>query len=566
MKKGFRFTLSAKIIVMFMVVIVIMLIPMLWLMTYSNKYINRYNQVLSNVSKIDYIKMTTEVQPQRIINDCLINKNISNSGEGEKIALMLQYISDIKYDIGSDEAYAQNLEQATVVENLLYNYLQNYREGIGLCGDGFSLAGDSNFYTMNEISLYISNNCSILLNLEMERTADLEQEIAKAYSRMRMHVLMMLLCVILVAIGLVFILQRGVAKPIRLLCEKLAVIADKDLTDAVIAVHSKDEVGDLAHVFNSMSSNLKDVLEKAFSVSNEIERSFEEVTHNVEDTASGSENISRSVKDMLEKIERQNEESRLVMANIGDISEISDQIHDNAENIRYSAHESIEGADHGRQMLQDYTTQLAEVNHTMKEITQMVESMESSTEQMNDIVNKITEISDETNLLSFNASIEAARAGEAGRGFAVVAEQIQKLADNSKKSAAEIGLIIANVQERTMGMAEKMQQGLAQLEQGNVVAEDTRKSFGDIEESIHEMDIRCQEIVKNVNHLSKVVSGTSQNMQSIDSVMQDNSNATKGIADTVNTETRNLEELTATMTSLLDITTGLREMLVQFKL
>lgn len=566
MKKGFRFTLSAKIIAMFTAVIVIMLIPMLWLMTYSNKYINRYNQVLSNVSKIDYIKMTTETQPQRIINDCLINKNISSSGEGEKIALMLQYISDIKYEIGSDEAYAQNLEQATVVENLLYNYLQNYREGIGLCGDGFSLAGDSNFYTMNEISLYISNNCSILLNLEMERTADLEQEIEEAYGRMIVNVLMMLFCVILVAIGLVFVLQRGIAKPIQLLCQKLAVIADKDLTDAVISVHSKDEVGDLAHVFNSMSSNLKDVLEKAFSVSNEIERSFEEVTHNVEDTASGSENISRSVKDMLVKIERQNEESRLVMANIGDISEISDQIHDNAENIRQSARESIEGADRGSRMLQDYATQLAEVNHTMEEITQMVEAMESSTEQMNDIVNKITEISDETNLLSLNASIEAARAGEAGRGFAVVAEQIQKLADNSKKSAGEIGMIIMNVQERTIGMVEKMQQGLAQLEQGNVVAEDTRRSFGDIEESIQKMDIRSQEIVNNVNHLTEVVSGTSQNMQSIDSVMQDNSNATKGIADTVNTETKNLEELTATMTSLLDITTGLREMLVQFKL
>ncbi len=565
-KKGLRFTLSAKITIMFIIIIAIMLIPLLSLMVYSNDYINRYDQVLSNITKIDYIKITTDFQPQRILNYCIINKDIASSGEGEQIAQMLQYISDIKYEIGNNPDYAQNLAQASVVENLLQNYLQNYREDIGLCNGSFSLAGDSNFYTMNDISSYVSKNCSTLLNLEMQRSEDIQQEIAQAYSRMRINIFVTLLCVILVAVALVILLQKGVAKPIRLLSKKLAVIADKDLTDAVVTIHSKDEIGDLAHVFNSMSSNLKEILEKVSSVSSEIEYSFQEVTQNIEDTASGSEHISKTVDYMLEKIEKQNQESRMVMSNIEDISGISQKIHSNAANILLSARNSIEGANQGNSKLADYTSQLTAVNTVMQGITQMVKDLGSSTQQMNDIVNTISEISDETNLLSLNASIEAARAGEAGRGFAVVADQIQKLADSSKNSASEIGTIITDVQSRTMNMADKMQQGLEQLEKGNTIAEETRMSFGEILQSINDVDAQIQEIVNNVRHLSEVVSSTSQNMENIDAAMQDTSDVTRGIADTVNTETANLQELTATMNVLSEITVELKKTLAQFRL
>lgn len=96
------------------------------------------------------------------------------------------------------------------------------------------------------------------------------------------------------------------------------------------------------------------------------------------------------------------------------------------------------------------------------------------------------------------------------------------------------------------------QQGLLQLAKGNDIAEETKKSFHEIESSINEVDI---EIVNNITHLSKIISGTSQNMEVIDSVMQDTSDVTKEIADTINTETANLEKLTATMTVLLKTAT-----------
>lgn len=565
-KNTFRFTLGAKITVMFGCIIIIMLIPLLLLMVDSNNYINRYDRVLSNISKLDYIETVTAAQPQRILNYCIINKNIGESGESEMIADMMQYISDIKYEIGNEEAYAKNLAQAAVVENRLNNYLQNYREGIGLCGENFSLAGDSRFYTMNEISGYISENCSILLNLEMQRSEDIQSKIAQGYRNMRIKVFILLFSASLVAIVLVILLQQGIAKPVRLLSKKLAVIADKDLTDTEVSVRSNDEVGDLANIFNIMSCNLKDVLEKASAVSNNLEESFQEVTKNIENTANGSDYIAKTVDYMVEKIEQQNQESRMVMTNIEDISGISHKINNNAESILVGARNSIDGANEGTRKLENYIKQLGVVNSVMQGITRMVNELGSKTQQMTDIVNTITEISEETNLLSLNASIEAARAGEAGRGFAVVAEQIQKLADNSKESAEEIGEIIKEVQDRTLNMEDEMKQGLVQLEKGNVIAEEAKSSFGEIEESINDVNAKTQEIAGNVKRLFDAVSNTSHNMEMIDSVMNDTADVTKEISDTVNIETASMQELTATMNVLLETTIGLKKTLAQFKL
>lgn len=73
---------------------------------------------------------------------------------------MIQYISDIKYEIGTNAAYAKNTDQVAIIEKFLNNCSNNYRKDIVLCGDKFSLAGDSKFYTMKDISGYISDNSS----------------------------------------------------------------------------------------------------------------------------------------------------------------------------------------------------------------------------------------------------------------------------------------------------------------------------------------------------------------------------------------------------------------------
>ena len=108
----------------------------------------------------------------------------------------------------------------------------------------------------------------------------------------------------------------------------------------------------------------------------------------------------------------------------------------------------------GMEIVQVLGDRAGETTQMTVKVSESIESLRKESEIINSFVATITEITEQTNLLSLNASIEAARAGEAGRGFAVVAEEIRKLADDSAKAAGEIRNNVANITAQTQNSVE----------------------------------------------------------------------------------------------------------------
>ena len=120
--------------------------------------------------------------------------------------------------------------------------------------------------------------------------------------------------------------------------------------------------------------------------------------------------------------------------------------------------------------------------------------MNESTKKINTISETISQITEQTNLLSLNASIESARAGEAGKGFAVVAEEIRKLAEQSKNSTEEIKAIIASIQKKSDTAVKAIKSTENVVNEQDLAVGETQKIFSEILKSIGIMIDKVEEV------------------------------------------------------------------------
>lgn len=559
--------IGVRVQVMALVLICAIAIPMVISIKSSSNYISTYNEVLENLDSIRYIMDETQAQGNRILGYCVVSKNIDQSGETEIIVTMQNKIKAVRENIESDtDKGDKRVAQLEVVENLLNNYIESYKEGLALCDDTFSLAGDTKFYSMVNTAEYLSNNCNKLLSLELERCGQLNAQILKNFRQSIYNIIVVVIIIIIISVLLSMAITSSITVPLKILRKKISVIAKGDLSGEPINIETKDEIGELARAFNAMKDNLTNILLKVSEVSGQIEQSVEFVTGKIEENSARSEQLSATMDVVMTKMSNQNEETIVAQEKVHTIDSVTERITGNADRIMENTEQSMIDSQKGNENMELYTKQLKDVNSIMSQVSDVVGQLGSSAEEMNDIIQTITNIADQTNLLSLNASIEAARAGESGRGFAVVASEIGNLAENSSSSAQKIADIISEVQSNSKEMTEKMNIGLKQLDEGNKIASDTMKNFKNIQNGIQLVNENVKEILDDIKELSSYVEDVYTTMNSVRTATDENASMTNEIGDTVHDETDNLIKIQEIMVDLSGRASQLEETVTHFKL
>ncbi|WP_409295381.1 globin-coupled sensor protein [Peribacillus sp. SCS-26] len=141
---------------------------------------------------------------------------------------------------------------------------------------------------------------------------------------------------------------------------------------------------------------------------------------------------------------------------------------------------SEERAKQGKEQLQKQKVNMSSIKETVQTTLDDVEVLLDISKHMQEIVNIVTGIADQTNLLSLNAAIEAARAGESGKGFAVVAEEVRKLSDETKKSVSNVSSLILN----TNTQVQKLTGSLEQINKAVTIGDENMKETGEQFEQI----------------------------------------------------------------------------------
>lgn len=231
---------------------------------------------------------------------------------------------------------------------------------------------------------------------------------------------------VLIILTLSIYITGSFVRPISDLVNATKLVAEGDLS---IQMQNKrgDELGQLSLAFDQMRENLRTLIST-------IEQTVVSSKSASEQLSATSEENSALLNETLHSLNEMTDGTRLVSGRTQEMAKKTANIKDLAEQ--------------GREQLLATETTMSELVKTSQRSQDAIETLEKAAQNINQVVNLIAEIADQTNLLALNATIEAARAGEAGRGFAVVADEVRRLAEQTRNS---VGDIMENIEQVTTG-------------------------------------------------------------------------------------------------------------------
>ena len=309
----------------------------------------------------------------------------------------------------------------------------------------------------------------------------------------KMGVLAVITAIIAVIAGILFV--RGIVKPLKHLNAQLETISagKGDLTQQLI-VKSKDEIGELANSFNAMLTTLRKMMQRVDETANQVSASSTELSATAGSTTDTTENLTANMQELASGASTQkhsaNENAEAMQDIAGGIQLVTET---NSEVSSYAS-DAFDTAKHGEQTAQEMQMQMQAMAVAVQESSNSIAALDTHANKIDEIVEVIHAIADQTNLLALNASIEAARAGEHGKGFAVVAEEVRKLAEQSKTSAAEITKTIHTMQQLAKEAREHMQESEQEAASSAKVVQTTSVAFEEITAKVSLVTNKIQEV------------------------------------------------------------------------
>lgn len=216
-----------------------------------------------------------------------------------------------------------------------------------------------------------------------------------------------------------------------------------------------DEVGNIMRAVLKLRGELTAVVTELKNQSGNLFEQSDSLSKSASDTMNNMKDTDRAVDEMANGATMLAQETQSASENVIEIGNMIDKVNDNTEELAKDADNMKELGENAENILRQLIAGQKEMVTHIGVVNDKTHEANKAAGKISEVVNLITEIASQTNLLSLNASIEAARAGEAGRGFAVVAENIKQLAEQTTSSAADIQDIIHDLEQKSGETVEK---------------------------------------------------------------------------------------------------------------
>jgi methyl-accepting chemotaxis protein len=362
-----------------------------------------------------------------------------------------------------------------------------------------------------------------------------------------------------------FILAYTVYRPLLRIRSELKYMGEGDLTKTIEIV-GKDEISRVASGVNLTVERISELIGKTKNLTGIVSASNQELAKRSEMSATLMEKMAEQANEMSQSAERQAELTGQSRQSITEMSAVIQQVAETAQQVSSSAFSATHEAETGEEKLNLAVGQIDTISRTVNSTASIIVELGAKSKEIGQIVDLITSIADQTNLLTLNAAIEAARAGEQGRGFAVVAEEVRKLAEESGEAANRIAGIILEIQNEADRAVRAMEDGTREVAKGTEIIDEAGQAFQEIIKTINIVNQQIQEMAAASQEMAASAETAIVAIEATTEAAVTNAHAANQISAFVEEQMAGIKEMDAAVDRLGEIIADLEQSIAFFKI